>query len=218
VTSNPQGRPPAHLIMHFTHIRNLPGILGAGCVQSDSMVLRQSIGIIEAADPAIKERRRQVGIRLVPFGRVADYVPFYFAPRSPMLYKLARGSVPGYSDGQDPLVYLVGTVEAIAVAGLQYLFSDGNCAARVTQMFGDLRYLDDAVDWDLMRAKMWNDTADDPDRMRRRMAEFLVHERCPVRCLEEIVVRTPAMKRQTEAILAAHHVGLPVRVRTGWYF
>jgi hypothetical protein len=159
--------------MPFTHIRNLPGILRAGSIQSDSMIRLQAVGIVEAADPAIKARRRRVGMRLI------------------------------------------GTVEAVAAAGLQYLFSDGNCAARVTQMFGDLCHLDDAVDWDLMRARMWNDTADDPDRMRRRMAEFLVYERVPVR-LQELVVRTASTKREAEAILAAHRAHLPVSVRGGW--
>jgi ssDNA thymidine ADP-ribosyltransferase, DarT len=204
--------------MHFTHIRNLPGILAASCLQSDNLLSRQSVAIVEAADPVIKARRRQVRIRLAPFGCVADYVPFYFAPRSPMLYKLARGGVPSYTDGQDSLIYFVGTVERIADTGLRYIFSDGNCAASVTQLFNDLRDLETAVDWALMRVRMWNDTAEDPDRMRRRMAEFLVHERVPVRCLARIVVRTPAMKRQVVAILVEHGISLSVEIRPGWYF
>jgi len=48
-----------------------------------------------------------VQVPLAPYGCVADYVPFYFAPRSPMLYKLHKGGVPNYTGGQDPLVYLV---------------------------------------------------------------------------------------------------------------
>jgi hypothetical protein len=218
VTGDPTARPPRHLIMHFTHIRNLPGILAVGCLQSDNLLERQSIAITEAADPEIKARRRQVRIPFAPFGYVADYVPFYFASRSPMLFKLARRGVAGYADGQDPLIYLVGTAEAVAEAGLWYLFSDGNCAASVTQLFNDLRHLDAAVDWGVMRARMWSDTADDPDRMRRRMAEFLVHQRVPVRCLAGIAVRTPATRDHVTAILAEHSISLPVRVRPGWYF
>jgi hypothetical protein len=204
--------------MHFTHVRNLPGILAAGCLQSDKLLDRRSVAIVEAADPEVKVRRRQVRVPLAPFGCVADYVPFYFANRSPMLFKLARGGVPSYTDGQDPLIYLVGTAEHIADAKLRYLFSDGNCAASVTQLFDDLRHLGTAVDWPLMRARMWNDTADDPDRMRRRMAEFLVHERVPVRCLAGIAVRAPAVKRQVMTILADHGISLPVQIRPGWYF
>jgi len=71
-------------------------------------------------------------------------------------------------------------------AGLRFLFSDGNCAAALTQVFGDLSLVDSMVDWEVMRAQMWNNTAEDPDRMRRRMAEFLVHERVPTDCLAGI--------------------------------
>jgi hypothetical protein len=99
-----------HLIVHFTHVRNLPGILAAGCLLADNRVDRRSALAVEAADLEIKSSRRAIRIGLAPFGCVADSVPFYFAPRSPMLYKLAKGGVPTYAEGQDPLVYLVSTV------------------------------------------------------------------------------------------------------------
>lgn len=192
-----------HLIVHFTHVRNLPGILAAGCLHADNQVDRRSALTVEAADLEIKSSRRMIRVGLAPFGCVADYVPFYFAPRSPMLYKLAMGGVPTYTEGQDPLIYLVSTVGAITVAGLRWLFSDGNCAATVTQMFDDPGLLDSVVDWPLMAARMWSNTADDPDRMRRRMAEFLVHERVPLNCIAGIAVRTQGMKNQVEGLLRA---------------
>jgi ssDNA thymidine ADP-ribosyltransferase, DarT len=206
------------LVLHFTHVRNLPGILAAECIQADNHVDRRSALAVEAADLAIKDSRRAIAISLPPFGCVADYVPFYFAPRSPMLYKLAKGGVPAYTEGQDPLIYLVSTVKTIADAGLRWLFSDGNCAATVTQVFDDLEVLGSMVDWQVMRARMWNNTAEDPDRMRRRMAEFLVHEHVPIGCLVGIAVRTQGMKEQVENLLAAAAVRLPVQVRPSWYF
>jgi hypothetical protein len=204
--------------MHFTHVRNLSGILAAGCLQADCLVNRSSALRVEAADLDIKATRKAIRIRLGPYGCVADYVPFYFAPRSPMLYKLAKGGVPTYTDGQDPLIYLVSTVETATRAGLQCLFSDGNCAAAVTQVCADLTQLDSMVDWEVMHAQRWNNTAEDGDRMRRRMAEFLVHERLPIGCVAGIAVRTDAMKEQVNGILATQGVSLPVRVRAGWYF
>jgi hypothetical protein len=119
---------------------------------------------------------------------------------------------------QDPLIYLVASAEGVAEAGPRCLFSDGNCAAAVTRLFDDLSHLDAEVDWPLMQARMWNNTADDPDRMRRRMAEFLVHEWLPFGCLIGIAVRTRGARDQTQAILSGYGVRLPVRVRPGWYF
>lgn len=209
---------PRRLIMHFTHVQNLPGILAAGCLQADNHVARRSALVVEAADLEIKDSRRAVPVTLPPFGCVADYVPFYFAPRSPMLFKLARGGVPTYTEGQDPLVYLVSTVETVASTGLQWLFSDGNCAATVTQVFNDLGLLDSVVDWGVMGMRIWKNTAEDPDRMRRRMAEFLVYERLPISCLAGVAVRTQGMKEQVERLLAALEASLPVRVQPSWYF
>jgi hypothetical protein len=165
------------LVMHFTHIENLPGILTAGYPQADSLVDRPSALRVEAADLAVKARRKQRRVPLAPFGTVADYVPFYFAPRSPMLLTLASGKITTYSGGQDPLVYLVSSTEAVAAAGRPCLFSDGNCASPLTQFFGDFELLESVVDWELMTARMWANTLEDQDRMRRRMAEFLVHQR-----------------------------------------
>jgi hypothetical protein len=204
--------------MHFTHVKNLHGILNAGCLQADNLVDRRSALRVEAADLGIKAARKMIPVPLAPYGCVADYVPFYFAPRSPMLYKLAKGSVPTYAQGQDPLIYLVSTVEAAAHAGLRCLFSDGNCAVAVTHMSDDLSLLDSMVDWEVMGARMWSNTVEDPDRMRRRMAEFLVRERLPVDLLAGIAVRTPEVLDQVNDTLAAGSVGLPVRIRPGWYF
>ena len=45
--------------------------------------------------------------------RRADYVPFYFGPKSPMLYAIKQGKVEGYQ-GQREIVYLVAAAEEIA--------------------------------------------------------------------------------------------------------
>jgi hypothetical protein len=106
----------------------------------------------------------------------------------------------------------------VDAAGLRWLFSDGNCAAAVTQVFDDLDALDTVVDWEIMAATIWKNTADDPDRMRRRMAESLVHECLPLRCLAGVAVRTQQTKERVEITLAEHGVTLPVGIRPGWYF
>ena len=45
--------------MHFTHVRNLPGILEAGCLQADSLVDRGSALLVEAADLGIKAEKEE---------------------------------------------------------------------------------------------------------------------------------------------------------------
>lgn len=207
-----------HLITHFTHIDNLPSILDSGCLQADNLVDRSSALQVEAADLEIKSVRRTMQVPLAPHGCVADYVPFYFAPRSPMLYKLHKGGVPNYTGGQDPLVYLVSSAEAVAAVSIPFVFSDGNCAATVTCFSGDLAQIESVVDWEVMRAQMWANSADDPDRRRRRMAEFLAHQRVPVSCLSGIVVRRDMMKERVTEMLASSGTDLPVAAEASWYF
>ncbi len=84
----------------------------------------------------------------------------------------------GYNEGQRPVVYLQSTIEAVRNAGLGWVFTEGHADMQFTDFFDDLEELS-KIDWNLMKAKYWNDTNDDPDRKRRRQAEFLVHDFFP---------------------------------------
>ena len=102
-------------ILHFTHVSNLMAIMTRGFLLADSGVgaqLRCKVG-----DRGIKAARRELDVTRGPGGHPCDYVPFYFAPRSPMLYKIAVGGVPHYQDGQDPLVYLRSTIGDVINSG-----------------------------------------------------------------------------------------------------
>ena len=68
----------------------------------------------------------------------------------------------------------------------------------------DTQAADALVADDALQYRVDSLTPDDQDRMRRRMAEFLVHQRVPVSCISLIVVRHEIMKGQVGAILAAH--------------
>ncbi|UTW68357.1 DUF4433 domain-containing protein [Anaerobacillus sp. HL2] len=45
------------------------------------------------------------------------------------------------------------------------------------------------MDWDVMESKYWFDTDDDPDRKRRRQAEFLVLRHFPLELVLGIGVK-----------------------------
>ena len=94
-------------------------------------------------------------------------MPFYFAPRSPLLYTINRGNVPGYAGGQAPILHLVSSAQRIEATGLGFVFTDGYAIMSLTEFFHDLGQLD-RIDWQLMRARQWADTQTDSDRKRRR--------------------------------------------------
>lgn len=149
---------------------------------------------------------------------VADYVPFYFAPRSPMLSAIIHGRVAEYSEGQDPIAYVVTTVERLMGLGLVPTFTDRNAALAFARMTDDVELLDDLVDWELMTATMWNNTAEDPDRRERRMAECLVYQRVPWEAVTCVATRTAQRRAEAEALLRSVGVSAVVEVRSGWYF
>lgn len=209
--------PQRGLLFHFTHLRNLPSVIERG-LRSDSAVRADGMLAVEVGEDRIKEQRRQRTVPIGPGGVVADYVPFYFAARSPMLYTVQRGNVAGYQDGQDPLVYLVTDIPHVQAVGCRFVFTDRNAYYKFAEYEDDPARLDDLVDWPLMEATMWNNTADDPDRMERRMAEFLVHGVVPFQAFTHIGVRSPKTEFAVAELLAVLDHPPKVIVRPAWYY
>lgn len=213
---------PERLVYHFTHLANIPALLTEGALLADAGLPR-SLLIADVGDPGVKSARRRRVVPVPPGGVVAEYVPFYFAPRSPMLYRIAcdrRDRIIGrYGDGQDPLVYLVSSVGQVIASGATWLATDGNAAAAVTHFTSAADRLASFIDWPLMSEAIWaNDTAD-PDRQRRRMAELLVHRRLPLSALLGFATRTVDTERRLGTILAAAgRAGDYVAVRPDWYY
>ncbi|MGW2623122.1 MULTISPECIES: type II toxin-antitoxin system toxin DNA ADP-ribosyl transferase DarT [Micromonospora] len=219
--TNTTMRPTPTRILHFTHIDNLPGIAKTGRLLADSAVgaqLAVNVGAVE-----IKARRRERQVPCPPGGVVADYVPFYFAPRSPMMFRIACDHRDGksgcYRGGDDPLIYLVSSVERVHESGRGWAASDGNCAVGLTRFSAELTELDALVDWPLLDAQVWKDVPDDMDRMRRRAAEFLVHREFPVDLLVGYAVRTKDRQEQVRQVFRDAGMIEPyVGVRPSWYY
>lgn len=144
---------------------------------------------------------------------------FYFGYLSPMLLQLKTGQVPDYSEGQEPLIYLVTTAQAMQTAGVGYVFSDGHGIAAFTNWFDDLADLD-KVDWSMVYQRYWSDKVNDMDRQRRKQAEFLVHRFCDWALISEIAVIDATMKARVETVLSgfANSLRRPVAIRRDWYY
>jgi len=198
-------------IYRLLHIDNLGVILDCGGMHAPDHPPEGGLDYRAIHNVDIQKVRRQRPIPCGPGGTVHDYVAFYFGPRSPMLYQLHTGWVENYDEGQEPLIYAVSTVGAIAQAGLGFVFSDGHGIAAFTQWFDDLNDLDQ-VDWDIVYADYWADTVDDMDRQRREQAEFLVHQFCPWDVVNRIGVLNEAVKQKVEPILERKNVSMPVKV------
>ncbi|HZT43803.1 MAG TPA: DUF4433 domain-containing protein [Chthonomonadaceae bacterium] len=204
-------------IYHITHIDNLPGILAEAGLWCDNARKAKELDAIGIAHDHIKQRRARKNVPIGKKGTLADYVPFYFAPRSPMLYALYRGQVQGYNGTQQNIVHLTSSVEAVIQQTMPFVFTDGHAVMDFSEFFNDISDLS-KVDWKIMKEIYWRDTNEDGDRTRRRQAEFLVHRFFPWSLVTEIGVMTDRANRQVmDKLQGADHLPQVV-VRRDWYY
>lgn len=200
------------LLYHITHINNFESIIKQGSLWSHALIKQHRIHYKDVANQDIQSRRERT---LIPVGTgdyLHDYVPFYFAPRSPMLYSLKMRSIP-----QEDLVYFMTNTETIQKHSLHFIFTDAHAIRRLTNFYTDLENLNQ-IDWDVMQASLWMDTDDDPNRKARRQAEFLVYNEVPLSACIGIAVYHPQMKQRVEEMLEYVGLSLPVAVRRHFYF
>ncbi len=206
-------------IYHITHITNLPSIIEAGGLWCDAKVNSGEVSAMGIAHKHIKERRRRRDVDLAPGGNLCDYVPFYFAPRSPMLYSIHQGYVEGYHGGQDDILHLEAQIEQIIQRELPFVFSDGHAEMSLSKFFNDPKDLRE-IDWGLMKSTYWNDTQDESDRKRKRQAEFLIHTFFPWELVTKIGVRLLKTQTQVQDIIeqkSKDHRPI-IEIKREWYY
>ena len=196
-------------IYHITHIANLPAILREDGLLCDAEAERRALCAQSIAYDTIKDRRKRrpvknlAGRSLAAGGVVADYVPFYFANRSPMLGAIHKGRVPAYQGGQRDVVYLVAHAETVATEVEHWCFTNGHAVEAVTDFYSDLKDLSQ-VDKAAIETWRWGGKwrLNDPDIMRRKQAEFLVHRKFPWRLVTRLGVLDAAMLAQVREVIA----------------
>ena len=210
--------PPDPRIFHFTHVDNVPSLVASGALLADCLIRDTARAFAEIGNPEIKARRRAVRVPVSPGGVVGDYVPFYFAPQSPMLFQVAGLQALAGNKIQDQLIYLVSRVSLLRKCA-SLVVTDRN-AARVTADFrADPDDLDELIDWSLMRAQLWRDTEAELDRKERRMAELLAHERVPLDAMVGLVTRSDDTASALRRYVSGSILGeLPLRSYPQWYF
>ncbi len=156
-------------------------------------------------------------VPLLPGGVLNDYIPFYFAPRSPMLYSIYRNNVDGFAGKQEDIIYLVSSVETIIAASIDFVFTDGHAYELISKFYNQIADLKN-VDWQIMGATYWNNTAQDIDRKRRRMAEFLAYQFVPSNCILAIVVYDDKLKKVVDSIQKKCGTNINTIIKPNWYY
>lgn len=207
-------------IYHITHVRNLPLLLEAGRVWSDAKRLELGLSCTIVGMSEIKRRRlEELPVHCHPGTMVGQYVPFYFCPRSIMLYILYRGNHPEvtYREGQGPIVHLQADLRRVVALAdkhkIRWAFTNCNAGARYANFFNSLDQLGE-VDWDAVEATDFRGA----NIREGKQAEFLVHESFPWLLVERIGVANQMVLQQVQAVLADNEHQPPVAVERRWYF
>jgi hypothetical protein len=218
--------PPTIDIFHITHVSNLPGIIANGALVSDALMIARGGPATSIGMSNIKRRRLSLSIGCHQGLNVGDCVPFYFCPRSVMLFQLHCANAPGltYLGGQGPIVHLRGDLHAVVgwANGLsrRWAFSHMNAAANYTAFFKSLSDLNQ-VDWDAVRSTDFRPGSTSPSGnpvKEMKAAEFLVEGDFPWPLVQQIGVASQSVASQVHAALAATAHKPRVSVEPSWYF
>lgn len=206
-------------IYHITHVDNLPAMLSQGGLWSDAQRIARQLQTTLVGMAPIKQRRLQkLEVRCQPGTKVGEYVPFYFCPRSIMLYILYQSNHPEltYRGGQQPIVHLVADLEAVVswadANAVPWAFTNTNAAAAFADFFNRLADIDQ-IDWKAVTATDWRS----PEIRERKQAEFLVKDWFPWQLVEKIGVQCQATRSSVMASLG--NAARPtVSVEPSWYY
>lgn len=212
--------PPHPKIYHITHVDNLPSIIADDALLSDAVMVARGGPSAAIGMGHIKQRRlERLSVPCHPGTRVGEYVPFYFCPRSVMLYLLHRGDSPELTHraGQRPIVHLEADLEEVVdwaeQAGCRWAFSLSNAGAFYTHFRNRMDDLDQ-INWRAVAATDWRER----EIKEGKQAEFLVYGAFPWGLVRRIGVSSMEVRNKTVAAIADAEHRPRVELQPSWYY
>jgi len=202
-------------LFRISHIDNLPWLLANGLPCATGP---RAPNFVAIGNPDLIERRGTRVVRVPPGGTLADYVPFYFTPKSPMLLNIHTGYRGIKKRENAEIVILVTAIPTLITQGIPFLFTDRHAYMDLARFSADLSELPNMIDWEILRRHDFARSDEYPDKMDRYQAEALVHRHLPVAALRGIACDSAATQQRVETMVQHAGLGLRVVVRTGWYF
>ena len=201
-------------IYHIVHVDRLPSIIADGGLLCDAEIAqREPVGTTIGMNDIKQRRLTELRLNSRADLHVGACVPFYFCPRSVMLYVIKKANHPqlSYRGGQGPIVHLEAdlqsTVDWADEHDLRWAFTLSNAGARYFKDRSDLKQLDE-IDWDAVEAVDWQHCKEG------KQAEFLIEQRFPWELVSRIGVQSLGLCQQVVAYLetAAHRPPVEIRL------
>ena len=207
-------------IYHIVHHDRLPSITADGFLFSDAqMIKRQGAGTSIGIDSIKMRRLKGRNLTSHPDLKVGECAPFYFCPRSVMLYVICcknHGDL-AYKGGQQPIVHLEADLKAVVAwadgEGQRWAFTLSNAGSHYFEDRCDLAQLDQ-INWQAVQAKSWADNT----LKEGKQAEFLIERACPWHLIDRIGVYSKTQVQPVMAALANAAHKPAVEIQCQWYY
>ena len=210
--------PPAEpRIYHIVHVDRLASIVSDGFLWCDAEVQQRARPGPTIGMSDIKQRRLTSRLDCHPDLRVGDCVPFYFCPRSVMLYviHMTNHAALVYRGGQDPIVHLEADLREVVDwgdrDGRRWAFTLSNAGSVYFEDRCDLAHLDQ-IDWQAVGARNWRDCKEG------KQAEFLVEHSFPWALVRRVGVRSRLVCEQARSAMRAADHRPAVQRMPDWYY
>lgn len=214
--SAPPGRPK---IYHIVNVDRLPSIIGTGALLSDSEIINLKLPGTTIGMGSIKERRHGLPVKCYSNANVGEFVPFYFCPRSVMLFVIHCQNSPEltYKGGQGPIVHLecdlLRVIDALNSVQRSWAFSASNAGAAYTQFWRDTAKLDQ-LEWDHIAARQWRE----PHIKEAKQSEFLVYKRFSWHLVDRVGVQNRSTYNEAVRALGASQHKPSIIIEPNWYY
>lgn len=211
----PNLNPQKALIWRIVHRDNLNWILDNGLHCTNSGITAPNYEAIGNQDLISRRASRVVPTK--PGGVLADYVPFYFTPFSPMMYNIYTGRGEVKQRCNEEILILVSSLPKMQEKGIPFVFTDRHAYTQLAEYYNDISSLD-KIDWALLQQRNFQRNPNDPVQIERYQAEALIYGHCPIDSLIGVVCYTDELKLSIEHEVAKRGLTLDVRKLPQWYF
>jgi hypothetical protein len=207
-------------IYHILHFDRLPSVIRDGFLFSDAIMNRRSASGTTIGMSAIKQRRLTVlSLANYPGLLVGECVPFYYCPRSVMLYLIHKGNDPAlaYRSGQEPIVHLELDLRAVIewadASSKRWAITNGNAGSRYFDDFITFSKLRE-LNWAAIQARQWSQAS----IKEAKQSEFLVEDQVPWPLVSRIGVQNAQVQAQVQQYVTTTGHRPPVELKVGWYY
>jgi len=204
--------PEKALIFRICHKGNIEKVLDdGGCLSRNEA---NASKYVEIGNLELIAKRKVHPVPCGPGGTLADYVPFYFTPFSPMLYNIKTGYNGIPKKPIEEIVILIASLHYLKEAGIPFVFTDRHAYLKLAQFSDDLANLNWII-WPVLQARDFK--KDDMDKFEKYQAEALVHKKLPLSALSGIACYNDAVKTEVESLCDSKGQNVKIVTRRNWF-